>query len=112
MKCKIGANILLYILTAVLLCIILYPHTRFAHTDQILDLGDNHLNRSNVKLKVGESFYLYIDGINKRASYKSSDFKVASVRFTGKVKAHRKGTAIITVKQKDLRLTCKVTVIE
>ncbi len=55
---------------------------------------------------------LYISGTNKRVSYKSSDFKVASVRFTGKVTARRKGTAIITVTQDDTRLSCKVTVTE
>jgi uncharacterized protein YjdB len=109
---KLGANIALYLFAFCLLCVIIYPHTRLAHTDPIHKLGSKHLNKTNVTLKVGESFSLYIVGVNRRATYKSTDFKVASVGINGKVYALRKGDAVIIVKQKELRLSCKVTVIE
>ncbi len=95
---------------AVLLFFLIYPHTRFAHSDNFTTIGAPGLNREKVTMPVGSSFYLYIKGVNKRASYSSSDFKVAAVSCVGKVRCLKPGVAIITVKQKNEKFTCKVHV--
>lgn len=97
---------------AILIFFLIYPYTRFAYTDNISSLGTPGLNHEKITLTPGETCKLYIKGTNRRAIYSSSDFKVASVSFTGKVTCHRKGHAIIYVRQGKHTYKCKVSVIE
>lgn len=104
-------NVLLWLFACFLIGWILYPHSRFAHTDNPDLISSIRLNEEDLHLLCGETFQLRLKGtINRRASYKSSDFKVARVNQNGKITAKRKGMAIITVTQGEEVYTCKVTV--
>ncbi len=69
------------------------------------------LNKSKLSLKRNQSFKLKIKGQYGSASFKSSNSKVASVSYNGKIKAKRQGAAVITVKTNGkIKLKCKVVV--
>ena len=91
--------------------ILLFPYTRFAHSDDFSVFSSPGLNYENVTLTEGESFYLHVKGPKRIASYSTSNFKVAHVTSTGKVNCLNQGVAIITVKHGDENFTCKVKVI-
>lgn len=62
-------------------------------------------------LNIGDEFYLIAaTSTGKKATFKSSDSKIASVNTYGKVLAKKAGTVSITAKIKDAEATCKVTV--
>lgn len=68
------------------------------------------LNKDKLTLKAGSSYRLKVKGVTVLPQWKSSNKKVASVNIFGKVKAKRKGTAIITAKVNGKVVTCKVKV--
>lgn len=73
------------------------------------------LNKSKVTLtitkkKTKPSVQLKVKGTKKKAKWKTSNKKVATVSTKGKVTARKKGTAVITVKVSNRTLRCKVTV--
>ncbi len=68
------------------------------------------LNATSLKLKKGKTFKLKITGKIGKATFKSSNKKIASVTTSGKIKAKQKGKATITVKTNGITLKCKVTV--
>ena len=68
------------------------------------------LNKKKVTLYVGKSVRLKVKGTKKKAKWKSSNKKVASVSSKGKVSAKKKGTARITAKIGKKKLVCRVTV--
>lgn len=68
------------------------------------------LNATSKKLKKGKSFMLKITGKIGKATFKSSNKKIAAVTNYGKIKAKNKGKATITVKTNGITLKCKVTV--
>lgn len=106
-------NIVFYLGVLILLCIIIYPYTRFAYTNDWNMPSDIKLNTEKEELVVGESFSLYIENVGKRASsYKTSNFKIASVSIWGKVKAKAPGRAIISVDYEEETLKCLVLVSE
>lgn len=62
-------------------------------------------------LNIGDEFYLIaITSTGKKATFKSSDSKIASVNTYGKIIAKKAGTVTITAKIKDAEASCKVTV--
>lgn len=71
-----------------------------------------HLSTEDVVLLKGEEFKLYVNGINKRVSFSSTNFRVAGVNINGKIKAHRSGKAFIIAKVGNRKLKCRVRVIE
>ncbi|MDK2808919.1 MAG: hypothetical protein PWP24_1656 [Clostridiales bacterium] len=70
------------------------------------------LNVSKSTIEVGDSFNLKVTGTSKKATYKSSKSKVASVTKAGKVTGKAKGNAVITVTVDKKKYKCKVTVKE
>ena len=70
------------------------------------------LNKTKVTLYVGKSVQLKVKGTTKKATWKSSNKKVATVTSKGKVTAKKKGKATITAKVSGKKYTCKVTVKE
>lgn len=70
------------------------------------------LNHTSIKLKVGESRDLNVKGCWFFESYDSSNEAIASVKTFGKVTAKAKGEAVITVRAKGRKMTCKVRVLD
>jgi hypothetical protein len=68
------------------------------------------LSTTKKTLKVKKSFTLKITGKVGKATFTSSDKKVAKVNSKGKITAKKKGTAYITVKTNGIKLKCKVKV--
>lgn len=68
------------------------------------------LNVTNKTLNVNEAFDLKITGRVGKATFTSSNKKVATVNSRGAVVAKRKGTTNITVKTNGIALQCKITV--
>lgn len=63
-----------------------------------------------IKLEVGEKISLKINGKIKKASWKSSDKKVARVNKSGTVTAKNKGGAVITAKVNNTKYKCRIRV--
>lgn len=68
------------------------------------------LNAASKVIKKGKSFRLTITGKVGKATFTSSNKKIAAVTSSGVIKAKAKGKATITVKTNGLTLKCKVTV--
>jgi hypothetical protein len=68
------------------------------------------LNATKKTLKVKQSFTLKITGKVGKATFTSSNKKVATVNSSGKVTAKKKGTATVTVTTNGIKLKCKITV--
>lgn len=71
------------------------------------------LSKTSLRLKKGHSYTLKISKLMTKATYSSSNKKIATVNKYGKIKANKKkkGTAIITVKANCYTLKCKVKVV-
>lgn len=69
------------------------------------------LSQYKAELKIGESFYLIaVTSTGKKASFSSSDSKIASVNTYGKITAKKSGTVTVTAKIKNAEASCKVTI--
>lgn len=68
------------------------------------------LNRTKVRLMPGQTVKLKISGTKKKIKWKSSNRTVATVNKNGKVKAKKRGKAVITAKAGKKTMRCKVTV--
>ena len=68
------------------------------------------LNATSKTLKKGKTFTIKVTGKIGKATFRSSDKKVAAVTSKGKVKAVSKGKASITVTANGVKLKCKITV--
>lgn len=74
------------------------------------------LNAKNITLQTGKTKQLSLLGISKKDSqkiaWKSSKKSVVSVNKNGKIKAKKKGTAVISAKYKGKKYRCKVTAVK
>ncbi len=68
------------------------------------------LNANAKSIKKGKTFTLKITGQVGKATYKSSNTKVAKVNSNGKITAKKIGKATITVMTNGIKLTSKITV--
>lgn len=68
------------------------------------------LNKTAVVLTVNNRYQLKVKGTKKKAVWKSSNKKVATVTSKGTVKGMKEGKAIVTVKTGGKKYACKVTV--
>lgn len=76
-----------------------------------LTVKNPSLNKTKKTLKTGKSFTLKIKGKAGKILFKSSNNKIASVNYKGKITAKRKGKATITVTTNgNIKLKCKITV--
>lgn len=105
-------SIFFYVALVALIWYLIIPRTsiyfRLFHHRAIL----GELNEVDVVLEKGESFHLYVLGINKRAYYSSTDIKVADVTIFGGVTAYRSGSTYIKVRVDGKVLKCRVRVID
>lgn len=69
-----------------------------------------YLNKKSVTLIKGKTAQLKITGKVGKATFKSSNKKIATVTSGGKIKAKKKGKCTITVKTNGITLKCKVKV--
>lgn len=74
--------------------------------------GQPCLNIREISLARGQTAAMSVKNTGKKVSWKSSDKRVASVSKTGKIKAKKKGTAVITATVAKKKYRCKVTVSE
>lgn len=70
----------------------------------------NPVVKKSVVLTKGKTTTLKITGKIGKATFKSSNTKVAKVYVNGKIKARKKGNATVTIKTNGITLKCKVTV--
>ena len=68
------------------------------------------LNKSNAYVVKGSTVSLSVKGTSRKAQWKSSNKKIATVSSKGVVKGIKKGTVTITAKVKGKNYKCKVTV--
>ena len=96
--------------TSIVLCLALFI-TMFSSPSQSMAKKTKvKLNKKKVTLYVGKSVRLKVKGTKKKAKWKSSSKKVATVSSKGTVKAKKKGKAKITAKVGKKKLVCRVTV--
>lgn len=106
----------LYKIMIYIIIIILFYHivdtSTYTHERKLFHLPFSlHLNKQSIVLIQGEEYKLSINGINKRVSYSSTNFRVAGVNFNGRVYAYRTGKATILAKVDKKVLRCGVHVI-
>lgn len=75
-----------------------------------LDIPDIRLNAEKVTLSKKETFTLKVNNYSGKVKWKSSNDKIASVSKSGKVRAKKAGTAVITAKGKGFTQKCRVVV--
>lgn len=68
------------------------------------------LSATSLRLKAGKTASLSVTGTSGKATWSSSKSSVAAVDSKGRVKAKKKGSAVITAKVNGKKLTCAVTV--
>lgn len=68
------------------------------------------LNKKTATLYTGSTLQLKVTGTSKKATWKSSNPSVATVSQSGKVKAVKKGSTVISAKVNKKTYKCKVTV--
>ncbi len=93
-------------LTLALVAPVVTPVTNVA----VAEAATIKLSKKKKNLNVGKSFKLKVKGTSEKATFASSDVKVATVNAKGKVTAVAAGKATITATVADTKLTCKVTV--
>ncbi|MCM1159896.1 MAG: Ig-like domain-containing protein [Roseburia sp.] len=70
------------------------------------------LNKKSITLDAGKSTKLKLTGTKKKVTWSSSNKKIATVSFSGKVKAKSEGTVTIRAKAGKNTYKCKVTVLD
>ncbi len=110
MRRRLIPPVLLILLVLLVVCRFLYPHTKLAYFQTIELPFQKHLNVQSAHMRCGEQLHLKLNGLYRRARYSSSDFRIASVSFSGTVTALKPGTAIIYVTQGKTTYRCKITV--
>lgn len=70
------------------------------------------LSEQDIVLKKGEEDHLYVNAINKRVTYYTTNFRVVGVNFNGRIFAYRTGKAYIIAKVDGKKLKCRVRVID
>lgn len=105
---KTGIIIIIFLL----IIFFLYRNSGLFYRKKIILPFSLHLNRQELYMIKGEEFRLFVYGINKRVSFRSTNFRVAGVDFAGRVFAYQTGKAFIIAKVDDKELKCRVKVID
>ena len=98
------------ILVGVIVIHFLWKQTRFSRYDPVFEPYSGRLNCNKLELKVGEKSKVYVMHVNNKATYESSNFRVAYVTVDGVVWGVQKGKAVIFVKVGEKEHQCRVTV--
>ena len=96
--CYLVMNVFYYLAIMILVAMLILPHTSIFYRWDLLRPYAEKVNNKTVYLLEGEQYNIHLFGINKRVTYRSSDFKVAEVNSVGGVYAHKAGKAIIFMK--------------
>lgn len=102
---KIGIILVIFILIN-----IVWKQTRFYQYYPVFESFSKRLNYTSMELKIGEKRKIAVQHVNNKATYKSSNFRVAYVNQNGVVWGVQKGRAVIIVKVGEKKYKCKVTV--
>lgn len=102
---KIGIILVIFILIN-----ILWRQTRFYQYYPVFESFSKRLNYTSMELKVGEKRKIAVQHVNNKATYQSSNFRVAYVNQNGVVWGIQKGKTVIIVKVGEKKYKCKVTV--
>lgn len=79
--------------------------------DQVYGAATIKLNKTKLELHEGETYSLKLKGASGTVKWSSNKKSVATVSSKGKIKAIKKGQAIITATYKNKKYKCTVTVI-
>lgn len=109
--CKLY-KILLFAVPAILILYFFIQNTSVFYRNDIALPFSLHLNKQQLYLVKGEEYKLFVYRLNKRVSYKTTNFRVAGVNFNGRVIAYRTGKAFIIARVGDKELKCRVYVID
>ena len=82
----------------------------FGNSVPVSNAKDTFTMTNKVTVGAGETFQLNLKGSTKGIRFSSNNKKVVTVSKKGKIKAYKKGTAVITAKVKTKKKTCKVVV--
>ena len=82
----------------------------FGNSVPVSNAKDTFTMTNKVTVGAGETFRLSLKGSTKGIRFSSNNKKVVTVSKKGKIKAYKKGTAVITAKVKTKKKTCKVVV--
>lgn len=105
-------NLLYYLAFFALIFMLILPHTTIFYNWSIFDPFGKRVNTKTVYLTVGEQYQIKLFKVNRQASYKSSDFKVANVMGNGIVTAYRPGKTIVSVVQKEETYKWRIYVVK
>ncbi len=111
-KCLFFMKVIYGIAFIAILWQFIIPRSGINYRTRIYEPVFGGLNNYDVVLKVNETYHLYLFNLNKRVTYESSDFKVATVNLNGSVRAWRPGITIIRVKCENKVLKCRVRVVD
>lgn len=89
------------IILTVIMCLVMLP---------TLSVDAAKINKSSLKLEVGKSVSLKVTGTKKKATWSTSNKKIATVSKGGRVKAVRPGKAVIRAKISKKTYKCTITV--
>lgn len=103
-------NIVFYAGVVLLLLLLLYPYSDTLQMKRQIFPISKTLNYHNLTMKKGETTRIYPVNYYKSVTYTSTDFKVAEVNTTGRVKAKRKGIAVIKVDVGKKVFKCRIKV--
>ncbi|NLP35928.1 MAG: Ig-like domain-containing protein [Clostridiales bacterium] len=112
MKLKKIIKIIITFVIAIVVLRIFIMNTSIYYRKHILLPFALHLSEQDIVLRKGEEDRLFINGINKRVSYYSTNFRVVGVNFNGRIFAYRTGKAFIVAKVDGKKLKCRVRVID
>lgn len=108
---KLYKGLSLVLIISLIICY-LYINSSLFYRIKIILPFSLHLNKQELYLAKGEEYRLFVYRINKWVSYSTTNFRVASVDFTGRVFAHQTGKAFIIAKVDNKELKCRIKVIE
>lgn len=103
-----------YVIFLIIFIIIInyiYSNTSLFYRRTIILPFSFHLNKSSLYLVEGDEYRLYTFGNTDRVEFSSTNFNVAGVNFTGRVKAYNPGKAYIIARSGNKQMRCKVHVI-
>lgn len=105
-------KIIVILIIAIVTLRMLIMNTSIFYRKKILLPFALHLSEQDIVLEKGEEDRLFINGINKRATFYTTNFRVVGVNFNGRIFAYRTGKAYIIAKVDGKKLKCRVRVID
>ncbi|MBE5966375.1 MAG: hypothetical protein E7255_05340 [Lachnospiraceae bacterium] len=109
--CSVIKIIIILVITLVVLSAFI-QNTSVFFRKRILLPFTMHLSKQDIVLRKGEEDRLYMNAINKRVSYSTTNFRVVGVNFNGRIFAYRTGKSFIIANVEGKKYKCRVRVID